>query len=76
MILNLINNAFYAVNEKQKQNLNGYDQTVTITTAKVMGQVEIKVKDNGNGIPQKITGSNLSTLLYHKASWTRKKHWV
>ena len=54
VILNLINNAFYAVNEKQKQNLNGYKPTVTITTAKRNGKVEIKVKDNGNGIPQKI----------------------
>src|ERR1700761_9146541 len=32
VILNLINNAFYAVHEKQKQNLNGYEPTVTITT--------------------------------------------
>ncbi|HMG90225.1 MAG TPA: ATP-binding protein [Chryseolinea sp.] len=54
VILNLINNAFYAVNEKQKQNLNGYEPTVTITTAKRNGKVEIKVKDNGIGIPQKI----------------------
>ena len=54
VILNLINNAFYAVNEKQKQNVNGYEPTVTITTAKRNGKVEIKVKDNGNGIPQKI----------------------
>jgi two-component system, NtrC family, sensor kinase len=54
VILNVINNAFYAVNEKQKQNLNGYEPTVTITTAKRNGKVEIKVKDNGIGIPQKI----------------------
>jgi len=54
VILNLINNAFYAVNEKQKQNLNGYEPTVTVSTAKQDGKVEIKVKDNGNGIPQKM----------------------
>ena len=54
VILNVINNAFYAVNEKQKQNLNGYEPTVTIATAKRNGKVEIKVKDNGIGIPQKI----------------------
>ena len=56
VILNVINNAFYAVNEKQKQNLNGYEPTVTITTAKRNGKIEIKVKDNGIGIPQKIVG--------------------
>ena len=54
VILNLINNAFYAVNEKQKENLNGFEPTVTVITAKQDGKIEIKVKDNGNGIPQKI----------------------
>jgi signal transduction histidine kinase len=54
VILNLINNAFYAVNEKQKQNSNSYEPTVTVTTAKQNGKVAIKVKDNGNGIPQEI----------------------
>jgi len=54
VILNLINNAFYAVGEKQKQNLNGYEPTVAVSTAKLNGKIEIKVKDNGNGIPQKI----------------------
>ena len=54
VILNLINNAFYAVNEKQKQGVNGYEPTVTISTVKRKDEVEIKVKDNGNGIPQKV----------------------
>ena len=54
VILNLINNAFYAVSEKQKQNLNRYEPTVTVSTKKEKDKVEIKVKDNGNGIPQKI----------------------
>jgi signal transduction histidine kinase len=54
VILNLINNAFYTVSEKKKQ-LNGtYEPTVTVTTLKHNGKIEIKVKDNGNGIPQKV----------------------
>jgi signal transduction histidine kinase len=60
VILNLINNAFYAVNEKQKHNLNGYERTVIVSTKTVKpplgglgAKVEISVKDNGNGIPQK-----------------------
>jgi signal transduction histidine kinase len=53
-ILNLINNAFYAVNEKQKQNLDGYEPTVTVSTAKENGKVVIKVADNGIGVPPKI----------------------
>jgi signal transduction histidine kinase len=59
VILNLINNAFYAVSEKQKAqslmpNAEGYEPTVTVSTTKRNGKVEIKVKDNGNGIPQKV----------------------
>jgi signal transduction histidine kinase len=50
----LINNAFYTVNEKQKQNLDGYEPMVIVSTARKNGKVEIKVKDNGNGIPKKI----------------------
>ena len=35
VFLNLINNAFYAVNEKKKQNsTNGYEPTVTVRTKK------------------------------------------
>jgi signal transduction histidine kinase len=54
VILNLINNAFYSVSEKQKQHVNGYEPTVTISTKKSNGKVAIKVKDNGTGIPQKM----------------------
>ena len=54
VILNLINNAFYAVSEKQKQNLNEYEPSVSVSTKKINGKVEISVKDNGNGIPQKV----------------------
>jgi signal transduction histidine kinase len=54
VILNLITNAFYAVTEKKKQAPEGYEPTVTVSTKKTGGKVEIKVSDNGNGIPQKV----------------------
>ena len=54
VILNLINNAFYTVSEKKKHNSNGYEPTVTVSTKKENGKIEIKVKDNGNGIPKKV----------------------
>ncbi len=53
VILNLINNAFYAVNEKSKAN-TGFVPQVTIVTLKLNDKVEISVKDNGNGIPKNI----------------------
>ncbi len=53
VILNLITNAFYAVTEKKKLYPEGYEPTVTVSTKKVDKKIEIKVKDNGTGIPQK-----------------------
>jgi two-component system, NtrC family, sensor kinase len=54
VILNLIMNAFYVVNEKAHQNIAGYEPTVSVSTKKDGNKVLISVKDNGNGIPQKI----------------------
>ncbi|HRA72724.1 MAG TPA: HAMP domain-containing sensor histidine kinase, partial [Flavobacterium sp.] len=54
VILNLITNAFYVVDEKKKQIGEDYEPTVTVSTKKVVGEVTISVKDNGNGIPQKV----------------------
>ena len=54
VILNLINNAFYAVDEKQKQNISAYEPTVSVTTRRIDDHVVITIADNGNGIPQKI----------------------
>jgi signal transduction histidine kinase len=54
VILNLITNAFYAVNTKEKQGINGYEPIVAVNTMKENNQVLISVKDNGNGISQKI----------------------
>jgi signal transduction histidine kinase len=54
VLLNLYNNAFYAVSEKKKQQPTGYEPGVSVSTKKINDKVEIRVKDNGNGIPQKV----------------------
>jgi two-component system NtrC family sensor kinase len=55
VVLNLINNAFYAVSAKASASADGgFEPTVSVSTKKINGKVEIKVSDNGNGIPQKI----------------------
>ena len=54
VILNLINNAFYAVSEKAKQNIVGYEPAVTVSVRKVRDRVELRVSDNGSGVPEKI----------------------
>jgi len=54
VILNLITNAFYVVKEKKEQHPKGYEPTVTVSTKKTREGIEIRVKDNGNGIPEAI----------------------
>jgi signal transduction histidine kinase len=55
VLLNLINNAFYAVNDRSKKGEPGYAPTVCITTKLTANsQLLIAVKDNGNGIPENI----------------------
>ena len=54
VILNLITNAFYAVNEKKLKGIEGYEPTVTVITKKEGNKLFITVKDNGFGIPEKV----------------------
>jgi signal transduction histidine kinase len=54
VILNLINNAFYAVSEKQKRSNGGFEPTVSVSTKKENDKLLITVGDNGNGIPSSI----------------------
>ena len=54
VLLNLITNAFYAVDKKAKQAIEGYKPEVVVTTKKLDNSIEISVKDNGDGIPEKI----------------------
>ena len=54
VILNLITNAFYVVNEKKQSGIENYEPTVSVSTKKVANKVLILVRDNGNGIPSKV----------------------
>ena len=55
VLLNLLNNAFYTVTEKKKQqSQSNYEPTVSVSTKKINNRIEIRVSDNGNGIPQNV----------------------
>ena len=54
VLVNLINNAFYAVGEKKKMSGNAFEPTVKVITKRDNGNVEIRIKDNGSGISQKV----------------------
>jgi signal transduction histidine kinase len=53
-LLNLFNNAFYSVSEKKKRLGDGYVPTVSLTTEKLTGKIQIIIHDNGLGIPEKL----------------------
>jgi two-component system, NtrC family, sensor kinase len=55
VLLNLFNNAFYAVHEKKKQGNSAFEPLVSVTTKRVGNKVRIAVRDNGAGIPQELT---------------------
>ena len=54
VLLNLFNNAFYAVNKRSKTAGADYKPEVSVGTSTENSQVVIKVKDNGIGIPDAI----------------------
>jgi len=54
VLLNLVTNALYAVKQKAKQSDGNYEPTITVSTVKEGGTIQINVKDNGEGIPQHI----------------------
>jgi signal transduction histidine kinase len=54
VLLNVINNAFYAVNERLKSADNAYHPQVNVTTEWLVNAVEIRISDNGNGVPEPV----------------------
>jgi len=85
-ILNMINNAFYAVKEKEKRLAaigqggsparpndsvgqaagRDYEPKVVIRSKKLGDEMEIRIKDNGIGIPQKVWGKILQPFFTTK----------
>ena len=54
VLLNLFNNAFYAVQQKQKTAPATYQPTVSVSTRQIDHHIEIRVEDNGTGIPDTV----------------------
>jgi len=54
VILNIVNNSCYALDEKTKKHIPGFAPEVVISTAKINDKIEIRIKDNGTGIPEPV----------------------
>ena len=54
-VLNLISNGFYAATKRKDQhNIDGYEPTLIVSTKNLGDRVEIRVRDNGTGIPPEV----------------------
>jgi signal transduction histidine kinase len=54
VLINLFNNAFYAVGQRTRMQENNYKATVGVSTIMDHESVVIKIRDNGTGIPDAI----------------------
>jgi len=54
VILNIVNNSCYAVDEKARKGIQGYFPEVVTSTRKLGDKIEIRIRDNGTGIPQQV----------------------
>ena len=54
VILNIISNSFYEVHKKKKITGDGFSPVVTLSSKNYTDKIEILIRDNGNGIPEKI----------------------
>jgi GAF domain-containing protein len=51
VFLNLISNGFYAANKRRETGGEGFEPSLTATTKNLGNRVEIRIRDNGTGIP-------------------------
>jgi signal transduction histidine kinase len=54
VVLNIVNNSCYALDEKIKKNIPGFKPEVVVSTKKIKDKIEIRIRDNGTGIPDHV----------------------
>jgi nitrogen fixation/metabolism regulation signal transduction histidine kinase len=68
-LLNLISNGFYAATKRKEQyNSEGYEPTLKATTKGLGDRVEIRIRDNGTGIPARDKGENVQSVFHDQTS--------
>ena len=68
VLLNLISNGFYAATKRKAETNGGdYEPTLTAATSNLGDRVEIRIRDNGTGIPAGGEGEDVQPVLYHQA---------
>jgi signal transduction histidine kinase len=54
VFLNLISNGFYAATKRKEREGDGFEPTLSATTRNLGNRVEIRIRDNGMGIPPEV----------------------
>jgi signal transduction histidine kinase len=54
VLLNLISNGFYAATKRKAESRDAFEPTLTASTRNLGDRVEVKIRDNGTGIPPEV----------------------
>jgi signal transduction histidine kinase len=54
VFLNLISNGFYAASKRKEEGQAGFEPTLTAATKDLGREIEIRIRDNGTGIPAEV----------------------
>ena len=68
VLLNLISNGFYATTKRGMEVSDGFNPTLSAATKCLGDTVEIRIRDNGTGIPTEIKEEDIQSILYDQAS--------
>ena len=75
VFLNLISNGFYAATKRKEAGDETFEPMLSAATKNLGNKVEIRIRDNGTGIPSGGEGENVQSLLHHQAGGRRHRAW-
>ena len=76
-LLNLISNGFYAAAKRKAETKGGHlEPTLAAATKKLGAHVEIRIRDNGAGIPADVKGEDVRSILHDETCRRRHRTWA